>query len=174
MMKYIALILLVGLLSACGNEAPTTENPNNTTVTNETNTKQLKGNPNAVPITKEPLNIEPQDMFDQSQLNSKVLGLCVQFKTLEGANRKAVFDLLEPLLPNCPMKILDNNETEADPLNAKQMMSVADLIELIGQPTELREDGTIVYNLMADGSYRVTFKVESNGAVACRAYEADS
>lgn len=122
----------------------------------------------------DPIKIEVQSIFDQSQLNSKVLDACTQFKAMEGADRLQVFELFEKILPSCPMKLLNNNTSELDKEDAVQVMSINDLKEILGAPTEIREDGHMVYELLGDGSYRVVFIPEVNGSVACRVYEGDS
>lgn len=117
---------------------------------------------------------EPQTTFDQSQLNNDILSLCVKFKTLDGANRKEVFDKFETILPSCPVDLLSDNQVEPKMDEAVQIMSISDLEEFLGTPNEVREDGMLVYNLMADKSYRVAFLPGPTGAVTCRFYEGSS
>ena len=154
--SYLLLVLL--FISACSNET--------TTSTEENSLSNL--------IKEEAIAIEPQVVFDQSQMTNKLLALCVKFKTLEGRDRKDVFNLFEKVLPSCPMQIVEKNEAITDPDNATQVMSIHDLKELLGEPSMIREDGFFVYDLMADGSYKVLFLPEANGSIACRVYEGDS
>ncbi|BDS10654.1 hypothetical protein [Aureispira anguillae] len=125
-------------------------------------------------MKEEVVTTEPQAIFDQSQLSNAILGLCVKFKTLDGADRKAVFDKFETILPSCPAELKDNNEIEVDADAAVQVMSYNDLREFLGEPNEIREDGTLVYNLLADESYKVIFMQNAAGAISCRFYEGAS
>jgi hypothetical protein len=125
-------------------------------------------------MKEEVVTVEPQVTFDQSQLNNKILALCVKFKALEGANRKEVFSKFESILPSCPVELLSNNEFKSNVDEAVQVMSVNDLEEFLGKPDEVREDGMLVYNLTTDKSYRVAFMTGSLGAVVCRFYEGNS
>lgn len=169
LLRTLYLLSFLLLLGACGSDAPKQEEE----PTNGTSEKKLKTTP-VIKVDNEPINIDPQPLFDQSQLTSKVLALCVKFKTLEGQDRRQVFNQLEALLPKCPMKILNDGEAEMAPDQATQVMSINDLKELLGAPQEVREDGILVYSLVADGSQRVVFMPEANGSVACRAEEGDS
>jgi len=135
------------------------------------------GNSTPKPAVKEeiePLKIEPQITFDQSQMTRKVEGWCFNFRNLDGKNRKELFSKFEVILPSCPIKQLEDNKTEVDIDNAQQIMMVNDLKEILGMPNEIREDGMFVYNLLGDGSYSVLFQVEMDGSVVCRFYEAES
>ena len=154
-------MIILLLFSACGGDAP---------ANNETNETSKTVSPEPI----EPIKIEPQLTFDQSQLTSKVLGLCVKFKTLDGADRKHVFDQFEVILPSCPVEVLEDNSTKMLKDDAQQIMTLYDLKELLGNPNEIRENGDLVYNLMADASYQVLFIPEPDGSIACRYYEAES
>lgn len=125
-------------------------------------------------MTEEAILIEPQVTFDQSQLNSKILGLCVKFKTLNGANRQDVFNKFETILPSCPVEIANSNEVAPNVDEAVQVMSINDLEEILGEPNEVREDGFLVYYLTKDQSYKVVFMPSASGAVVCRFYEGAS
>lgn len=162
---YILLILAVWI-TACGGSD---NRERNATELSEENKKIVEDI-----MKEEPVVLEPQATFDQSQLNNKLLGLCVKFKTLNGANRKEVFEKLETVLPSCPTEYLDDNRANPNMNNAVQAMSFNDLKELLGEPNEVREDGVIVYNLMADRSYRVIFLPNDVGVICCRFYEGDS
>lgn len=125
-------------------------------------------------MKEEVVETEPQATFDQSQLTNDVLGLCVKFKALDGADRQGVFNKFETILPSCPVDLLEDNIVEPNIDEAVQVMSVNDLKELLGEPNEVREDGMLVYNLLADKTYRVLFLTGDSGAVVCRLYEGAS
>jgi hypothetical protein len=120
--------------------------------------------------------IEPQINFDPNQLTTALKGVCVQFKTLRGQDRKSLFDKIEPILPNCPVAIGEDNSSDFDFDNAMQRMSPSDLTEILGPPDKTieEEEGAIVYYLTADESYRALFFLNAKGVVVCSAVEADS
>lgn len=156
---------VVFMLGSCGNAEPSA--PSNGL------SKEDQMIVNTI-MKEEPVVVEPQVTFDQSQLNNDILGLCVKFKTLDGADRTEVFNKFETILPQCPVKLGAKNEVEPEMDNAVQMMSFNDLKELLGEPNEVREDGMIVYNLSADQSYRVLFLPNPSGVICCRFYEGAS
>lgn len=163
---YFVLAFLV-LTTACGSD--TSEANNDKKELSEAEKALVKD-----VMKEEVVLVEPQATFDQSQLNNAILGLCVKFKTLDGANRKDVFSKFETILPSCPTELLSDNEMKSNVDEAVQVMSVSDLEELLGKPNEVREDGMLVYNLTADKSYRVAFMPGPSGAVVCRFYEGNS
>lgn len=152
--------------------------PSNTsnTDTNQTGENANNDIPSIEDILKDkPLDMEPQALFDQSQLTSNAEALCVKFKALEGKDRTAVFKLLDPLLPNCPQETAADGSTLNNTDLAIQVMLKSDLLELLGTPNNLseREDGLwLVYELTTDGSYQVLFKLEPDQRVTCRLFEA--
>lgn len=166
---YFVLAFLV-LITSCGSNTSETE-PDITDKTELSDADKILVED---VMKEEVVTVEPQVTFDQSQLNNKILALCVKFKALEGANRKEVFSKFESILPSCPVVLLDNNEFESNVDEAVQVMSINDLEEFLGKPDEVREDGMLVYNLTTDKSYRVAFMAGATGAVVCRFYEADS
>ncbi len=161
-MKIFSKIwLMCSLLSltACNSDTPQTTK-------NDSSTPTLK-------VDKTPVMVETEPFFNQGQLTPKLLGLCVQFKNLEGANRKAVFEQLAAILPYCPVHIGDQNQSEWDTDNAIQKMTPNDLAELLGQPNEI-DTKTIRYHLTADASYSVVFLLDAKGLVFGRNIEANS
>jgi hypothetical protein len=167
-LAYFVLAFLV-LTTSCGSDVSETESDVTKTELSDAD-KALVENV----MKEEMVTVEPQATFDQSQLNNKILALCVKFKALEGSNRKEVFSKFESILPSCPVELLDNNEFESNEDEAVQVMSINDLEEFLGKPDVVREDGMLVYNLTTDKSYRVAFLTGAMGAVVCRFYEADS
>jgi len=166
---YFVLTFLV-LTTACGSDASKAENSEkDKKILSETDKVLVED-----VMKEEVVKVAPQATFDQSQLNNSILGLCVKFKTLEGRDRKEVFDKFETILPSCPVEVLSDNETEPNEDEAVQVMSVSDLEEFLGKPNEVREDGMLVYHLTADKSYRVAFMTGATGAVVCRFYEGES
>lgn len=149
-------------ISACNSDAP--NNTSNQPLTKDQQ-KTLKA-AEALPT----LTLEPQVTFDQSQLTNDALRLCVQFKGT--AERKAIFEKLAPLLPNCPTSTGADGATITNTDEAVQIMTYRDLVELLGEPNELREDGSVVYYLTASGDYVVVFTRDARQAVSCRYLEA--
>lgn len=164
-MKYLFLVMVTLAFLACNNEAPQ-EQPSQLSKEDQALVDNIK--------MLAPVTIEPQPIFDQTQLNNNALGLCAKFKSLNTANRKEVFEKLEPLLPNCPTEMGENNETTANFDEAVQRMSYSDLQELLGEPNEVYADGRVAYYLTADESYKVVFLPNAQGAMACRYYEGNS
>lgn len=165
-MKYLFLVVIIFAFFACNNEAPKEQDKPQLSKEDQALVDNIK--------MLAPVTIEPQPVFDQSQLNNNALGLCTKFKSLNTANRKEVFEKLEPLLPNCPTEMGENNETTANFDEAVQRMSYSDLQELLGEPNEVHPDGKVAYYLTADESYKVVFLPDAQGAMACRYYEANS
>lgn len=167
-LSYLLLAFLV-LTASCGSDASETSSETKDRTELSDTDKALVED-----VMKEEVVItEPQTTFDQSQLNNDILMLCVKFKTLDGRDRKDVFNKFETILPKCPFE-LNDGETEPNPDNAVQVMSISDLEEFLGKPNEVREDGMLVYSLTEDKSYRVAFLPGPSGAVTCRFYEGDS
>jgi hypothetical protein len=167
-LAYLLLAFLV-LTASCGSDASEKEpQANDKTELSETDNALVED-----VMKEEVVIVEPQTTFDQSQLNNKIKALCIKFKVLDGRDRKDVFGKFETILPKCPFE-LNDGETEPNPDNAIQVMSISDLEEFLGKPNEIREDGMLVYNLTADKSYRVAFLPGPSGAVTCRFYEGDS
>lgn len=164
-MKYLFLVIVTLAFIACNNEA-SQEQPSQLSKEDQALVDNIK--------MLAPVTIEPQPVFDQSQLNNNALGLCTKFKSLNTANRKEVFEKLEPILPNCPTEMGENNETTANFDEAVQLMSYSDLQELLGEPNEVYADGRVAYYLTADESYKVVFLPNAQGAMACRYYEGNS
>ena len=52
-------------------------------------------------------------------------------------------------------------------------MTYNDLLELLGEPNELREDGSLGYYLTADEGYTVVFTRNAQQSIACRYLEAN-
>lgn len=168
-LMYSILTFLV-LIMACGSDASKTEkSKEDKRVLSEADKALVESI-----MKEEVVKVEPQTTFDQSQLNNDILALCVKFKALNGANRKAVFNKFETILPSCPTELLSNNEVKPNTDEAVQIMSMDDLEELLGRPNEVREDGMLVYNLTEDTSYRVVFMPGPLGAIVCRFYEGAS
>ncbi|MGH1335169.1 MAG: hypothetical protein ACRBFS_03510 [Aureispira sp.] len=164
-MKCFFFAALVALLfTACTNETPK-EQP-----------KLSKEDQALVDNIKKlsPLRMEPQVVFDQSQLTNNALGLCAKFKSLNNFDRKDVFEKLDPLLPNCPTEMGEKNETTANFDEGVQLMTYNDLQELLGEPNEVSPDGKVAYYLAGDESYKVIFLPNAQGTMACRYYEANS
>lgn len=164
-MKYLFLVIVTLAFIACNNEA-SQEQPSQLSKEDQALVDNIK--------MLAPVTIQPQPVFDQSQLNNNALGLCTKFKSLNTANRKEVFEKLEPILPNCPTEMGENNETTANFDEAVQLMSYSDLQELLGEPNEVYADGRVAYYLTADESYKVVFLPNAQGAMACRYYEGNS
>lgn len=163
-MRYSTfLFVLLLAISACNNPTPENDVPNKP-LTEEQH--QLLQQAEALPT----LNLEPQVIFDQSQLTNDVLRLCVQFKGTK--DRKAIFEKLAPILPNCPTSTGTDGATVTTTDEAVQIMGYSDLVELLGEPNELREDGSVVYYLTATEDYTVVFTRNTLQAVACRYLEA--
>ena len=163
--RFFLVGLLALVLSACGGETPNADQPE----LSETDKALLDNITMSAPVT-----IEPQAVFDQSQLNDNALGLCLKFKNLEGGDRKETFEKLEVLLPNCPTTMGENNETTPNFDESTQRMRYEDLKELLGEPNEVDTDGTVGYYLTADESYKVVFLPDDQGNIACRYYEGNS
>lgn len=162
-MKQLSLVLLLTILfTACNNEAPKEDQPQ---LSKED--QALIDNIKAL----DPVTLEPQAIFDQSQLTNNALGLCAKFKSLNNFDRRAVFKKLEPLLPNCSTEMGDNNATTANFDEAVQMMSYSDLVELLGEPNEATPEGAVAYYLTNDETYKVVFLRNAQGVMACRYYE---
>lgn len=164
MHHFFLTVLMFFTLVACSNEAPSKRS-------------QLSKEDQALVdnIKKlNPVDIEPQTIFDQSQLTNNALGLCAKFKSLKNFDRKEVFEKLEPLLPNCPSKMGKNNQTSINFDEGVQLMSYSDLQELLGEPNQVLEDGKVAYYLTQDESYKVVFLPNTQGVMACRYYEANS
>ncbi|CAA6806623.1 MAG: Unknown protein [uncultured Aureispira sp.] len=168
-LAYLILAFLV-LTTSCGSDASEKEPQANDKTELSDSDKALVEDV----MKEEVVTVEPQATFDQSQLNNNILTLCVKFKTLNGADRKEVFSKFESILPSCPVELKEDNEFEPNVEEAVQVMSINDLKEFLGEPNEIREDGMLVYDLMADKSYQVAFMPGPLGAVVCRFYEADS
>jgi len=151
-LAYFILAFLV-LTSSCGSETSEGES----TETDKTELSDTDKSLVEAVMKEEIIKVEPQATFDQSQLNDKISSLCVKFKTLDGADRKEVFNKFETILPTCPIELQEDNEFRTNVEEAVQVMSINDLKEFLGEPNEVREDGMLVYNLMADKSYRVAF-----------------
>lgn len=164
MNRFFLATLVALVLAACNSEAPK-EQP----TLSEDNQAVVDNLKMLAPVT-----IEPQAIFDESQLNSNALGLCVKFKSLDDFDRQEVFEKLSPLLPNCPTEMGENNETTANFDEAVQLMSYDNLQELLGAPDEASGDGAVGYYLSADESYKVVFLPNAQGAMACRYYEGNS
>ena len=162
MKQHTLIVLTLFLLISCNNEAPKDNQP-----------KLSKEDQALIDSIKEldPLTLEPQAIFDQSQLTNNALGLCAKFKSLNHFDRRKVFEKLEPLLPNCPTELGANNATNANFDEAVQMMSYSDLIELLGEPNEATPNGAVAYYLLPDESYKVVFLRNAQGVMACRYYE---
>jgi hypothetical protein len=107
------------------------------------------------------IQLIPQPLFNKNQMNSGIINLCINFKSLKGSDRKHIFERLQDLLPSC-----------RDEENAIQVMSPFDLMEILGEPKEVRADNSIVYSLMSDDSYLVVFSCSEIGTVVCRSFEA--
>lgn len=157
------LLVLLLVINACNSPTPE-NNVSDKHLTEEQ--RQLLQQAEALPT----LNLEPQVTFDQSKLTSDALRLCVQFK--ETKNRKAIFEKLAPILPSCPTSTGADGATITNTDEAVQVMGYSDLIELLGEPNELREDGSVVYYLTLEEDYIVVFTRNALQAVACRYLEA--
>lgn len=120
------------------------------------------------------LEIAPQHNFDQSQLSPELTNLSVQFKNLQGQDRRIVYEQLEPLLPHCPIVIQEDNSADFDFEQAQQRMSPADLTEILGPPDEILQQDVFVYELLNGSGYRVVFFLDDKGTVVCSAKEATS
>lgn len=170
-LKDISIIItfLVLAMACGGNESPKEDAQNLKTELSEEDKALVEDI-----MKEEAVLIEPQVTFDQSQLNSKILGLCVKFKALNGANRQDVFNKFETILPSCPVEVVNSNEIEPNIDEAVQVMSMNDLEEMLGEPNEVREDGLLVYYLTKDQSYKVVFMPSASGAIVCRFYEGAS
>ena len=153
--KFSILIIIFSLHS-CGN-----------------NRLEIKKEKSPTPISTN-VKIISEPIFSQDQLTPQILGLCVQFKNLRGSNRKAVFEQIEDLLPSCSIAIGEANSSEFDFGSAVQKMSPSDLIELLGDPDEIKKNGAAVYQLEEGNTYNVIFFIDEKGAMACRAIEANS
>jgi hypothetical protein len=162
MKQHTPIILTLFLLLSCNNEAPKDHQPQ---LSKED--QALIDNIKAL----DPVTLEPQAVFDQSQLTNNALGLCAKFKSLNNFDRREVFQKLEPLLPNCPTELGDNNRTTANFDEAVQLMSYSDLIELLGEPNEATPNGAVAYYLTTDESYKVVFLRNAQGVMACRYLE---
>ncbi len=143
--KIMYSFLLSGMILSCNNSGSyTTEKEINISNKNE-----------------HLIQLIPQPLFNKSQLNKGIINLCINFKSLKGSDRKHIFERLEDLLPSC-----------VDEDNALQTMSPFDLMEILGEPLEVRTDNSIVYSLMSDDSYLVIFSCSEIGTVVCRSFEA--
>jgi hypothetical protein len=158
--------LLLGL-GACNNDTP--NDNNNRAALSEEDQALVDNIKMSAPVT-----LEPQPVFDQSQLNDNALGLCMQFKSLRNGNRTEIFNKLEPLLPNCPTEMGADNTTKANFDEAVQRMRYEDLVELLGEPDEADTQGTFAYYLTDDEGYKVVFLSDEQGNIACRYYEGNS
>lgn len=169
-MRYLsyATFLLLLTFMACNSDAPNTEVKTENKTAKEQEDMVDKMEPLA------PLNLEPQATFDQSQMTNNALGLCLQFKNLDAADRKEVFEKLSPILPDCPTSTGDNGETVTNTGEAVQIMTANMLEELLGKPDEMDEKGNMGYYLTADESYKVVFTRNAQNAMACRYYEGTS
>ncbi len=120
------------------------------------------------------LEITPQHNFDQSQLSPELTNLSVQFKNLQGQDRRIVYEQLELLLPHCPIVIQEDNSADFDFEQAQQRMSPADLTAILGPPDEILQQDVFVYELLNGGGYQVVFFLDDKGIVVCSAKEATS
>lgn len=119
------------------------------------------------------LSLVTQNKFDYSQLTADWLAQLADFRLLKGYDRKDVYDRIKGILPYYPGSIL-SNQSDLDTEAVVQLMSVTDLIDLLGTADRVREDGALVYYLTADTMYRLVVFCQANGFVYNSAVEADS
>lgn len=143
--RVMCTFLISGLMISC----------NNSDSGNMENEKSISN------TKEEMIKIMPQALFNKNQLNNDIINLCINFKSQKGSDRKHIFTRLQDLLPNCP-----------DEESSFQVMSPFDLMELLGEPYEIRDDNSIVYSLLSGDSYFVVFSCSKDGRVICRSFEA--
>ncbi len=147
--------MLCILLLSCQSETPTQKNI-------------LKGN------QPDTLSLAIQKKFDYSQLSPDWLAQLADFRLLKGYDRKDVYHRIKGILPYATGSISSNQLADLDTEAVVQLMSVTDLIDLLGTADRVREDGALVYYLTADTMYRLVFFCQANGFVYNSAVEADS
>jgi hypothetical protein len=147
--------MLCILLLSCQSETPSQKNI-------------LKGN------QPDTLSLAIQKKFDYSQLSPDWVAQLADFRLLKGYDRKDAYNRIKRILPFASGSISSNQLADLNTEAVVQLMSVTDLIDLLGTADRVRDDGALVYYLTADTMYRLVFFCQANGFVYNSAVEADS